>query len=165
MLLTKNTGLLQPVGTRARSPAHNSFLKSYPSVLGNAAPVMVTTAPVVVGVSGCVGCRSRVPTCATCGAGVYPVGRHRTRQRQAGQKKAPSLRGWGGVPRVLRRVRCLYCGSGFRTPTRVAPRRSRRGRRWRSSKRLGGCRSRPRIRDPYHCIGRRSRNSCGGWFS
>lgn len=57
-----------------------------------------------VGAVGCGGCRCRVPTCATCGAGVYPVGRHQSRQRQAGQQKTPSVGGWGGVPRPLKRV-------------------------------------------------------------
>lgn len=56
-----------------------------------------------VGALGCVGCRCRVPTCATCGAGVHPVGRHRTRQRLAGQQKTPSVVGWGGDPRILKR--------------------------------------------------------------
>lgn len=57
-----------------------------------------------VWVVGCVGYRRRAPTCATCGAGVYPVGRHGSRQRQAGQQKTPSVWGWGGVPRPLKRV-------------------------------------------------------------
>lgn len=51
-------------------------------------------------VVGCVGCRRRSPTCATCGAGVYPVGRRGSGGGMRGKKNAPSLRGRGGVPRA-----------------------------------------------------------------
>lgn len=52
---------------------------------------------------GCVGCRRRAPTCATCGAGVHPVGRRGSGGGMRGKKNAPSLRGRGWAHRVMKR--------------------------------------------------------------
>lgn len=49
-------------------------------------------------VLGCVGCRRRAPTCATCGVGVHPVGRRGSGGGTEREKNAPSLRGRGRAP-------------------------------------------------------------------